>query len=1755
MNDLTLPADFNRLQETTADAPANVTLAAPATDDVAAARTKRILSSLRVRDQDGVALPLVIAVKSLSRPGRGLVVSGTARTAVSPARDANLTATFDEAGRLDTLVVAPEADDDDAQVKLGPLSGLRVRIEWLCYRPSPDRPQLTSQIQGRITVKGQGVPVRIVTAPDGLWVIDAMRSVELARRLFDDTADDRGLSGFTAEELLALGAPTGGASDDLVESQLREFLALTGRSAGLTVDRLQVGFLPGDGEIEHLRCELGFASKLDPWVIIKDKVEVEGVEIDLRLKHPDDPRRRHLEGSLAGQIKVGGDARIGFRLAREGERWLLSPRDPAVKLDLRALLDWIGATSLAEGVPSWAGADSAMQLEGMALGVAENESGLARVSLLRGTVAWTRQIAFPGLEDRAQITKLWAGLEVSFPFDAQRREAVFSLGGQGSVRVASSRVLDCELSGWIRGGAGESRWSIQAAVKGSLSLTDALDSLVGVALGDRSTSLFGDFDLSVADPTLTVASKGTFGLDTDVLIQKKSGAASNSFNIGVGKLEFQPAHIAVWRNADGARYSLRAGLSIEFDVGPKVEECALWVSHETASGKGVTDVSLSVTVAFPRAAPNPPITLVLLGRYESNKGVSFRGSVSAVPLNPVIDEMLRPLGQRLPDPSKGFPELTASDLRLTLDTGTGEYSASGKASASPFTIDTVTICDARFEFKVASTAKKLDANGPKPSGTGVSLFGGAKVLRKGRAKVSPLTAASYQSSDYAPGDFIEVALRIEFDGSSSDYTATINGLLLSDFVSAFETGVAAPSPADDFKIAALGFRYRSQKPPSPAQGEAPVPATAMSFFMDWKRDGADLGRFDLSLAKRDESDRPHALIVARPKLSWLSNAEIGWASESFREVPLGLATVPPLSQPLTASAYSFRRGLFLKGTLNTRGTFVERRLGLVDPIRVEIDDCLVVDLGAKGRLFFDVTGKTDANRPDAKSPAALPPGDAGAGGPSDPAKALPAPADEEGSKTVRFDMTLSPALILNKLAPANDGASSGNVWREHLGKCLVLSNLGVTLHSKPKPAVTAFADVGVNVGPWVSVAVKSAAVKLTPASLSAEGLKSLSAEFDVQGAAISINAQPWFRGSVAVLRDREDTVGLTVVGLGEVQLLKKVRIGALAFLRWVRADGGHSLDAGFGFVFATGFAVPLPPSPLVLTGLAGGFGYGAVPKLPSRAEDVADNALLKLMRGGEPDFTAKGMLDRLDGFKRSVEVQPGAWCVMFGLTLTLARVVECALLAVVESRREGMEVSLLGIADIPLGTRPGSGGTAFGHIQLAILARWSQAAGAVTVLGAITGESWIFDEKCRLQGGFALCVWYGGPHAGDFLVSLGGYSPFAPRRPHYPALDRVGLRWRVNDALSIYGEAYLTLDRYSLQLGAAAGMSYRTSKVKLEAHFSFDAIVEWAPLYYEAQLRISVHVEIKVAITLRLGLDVDVHLWGPPFGAELHIEVDLWPFNPSFDVAIGSNYEEAQFERNNVSFNRVVELAAGAKDASTLKFTSGDSPAVLVADGAKVTSSSRSHRFAAERPCAADSATVSLETAIPATEVSYEGAGGARFTAGDRGLQVRPKRWQQVRSSLVLSVFELIARKGAEAARRAAPTPWTLAPVMSQPLESLWALPQNRERPWDVVRGELITAVVLSPPADNSGARFDGVTLTKETRQHERYVRIGDTTIPTPTTAPRAAVDEAIAKDHAGLGRALAELGFAAGRRARSGFRALEATPMKVNGLDWRGGW
>ena len=53
----------------------------------------------------------------------------------------------------------------------------------------------------------------------------------------------------------------------------------------------------------------------------------------------------------------------------------------------------------------------------------------------------------------------------------------------------------------------------------------------------------------------------------------------------------------------------------------------------------------------------------------------------------------------------------------------------------------------------------------------------------------------------------------------------------------------------------------------------------------------------------------------------------------------------------------------------------------------------------------------------------------------------------------------------------------------------------------------------------------------------------------------------------------------------------------------------------------------------------------------------------------------------------------------------------------------------------------------------------------------------------RLTGGFAFALWWKGPLAGQFVLTMGGYHPDF-HRDGYPDVPRLGLVWRISDAWS-----------------------------------------------------------------------------------------------------------------------------------------------------------------------------------------------------------------------------------------------------------------------------------------------------------------------------------------------------------------------------------
>src|SRR5205807_166790 len=125
---------------------------------------------------------------------------------------------------------------------------------------------------------------------------------------------------------------------------------------------------------------------------------------------------------------------------------------------------------------------------------------------------------------------------------------------------------------------------------------------------------------------------------------------------------------------------------------------------------------------------------------------------------------------------------------------------------------------------------------------------------------------------------------------------------------------------------------------------------------------------------------------------------------------------------------------------------------------------------------------------------------------------------------------------------------------------------------------------------------------------------------------------------------------------------------------------------------------------------------------------------------------------------------------------------------------------------------------AYLNVELAFRVSVKPAAGEFAAEALLTENSFVFHPDCRLSGGFAFYAWFGNnPHAGDFVLTVGGYHPRFNVPAHYPQVPRLGINWPM-DKLSIKGEAYFAITPSCIMAGGGLEASYKDGS--LEASFS-----------------------------------------------------------------------------------------------------------------------------------------------------------------------------------------------------------------------------------------------------------------------------------------------------------------------------------------------
>lgn len=164
----------------------------------------------------------------------------------------------------------------------------------------------------------------------------------------------------------------------------------------------------------------------------------------------------------------------------------------------------------------------------------------------------------------------------------------------------------------------------------------------------------------------------------------------------------------------------------------------------------------------------------------------------------------------------------------------------------------------------------------------------------------------------------------------------------------------------------------------------------------------------------------------------------------------------------------------------------------------------------------------------------------------------------------------------------------------------------------------------------------------------------------------------------------------------------------------------------------------------------------------------------------------------------------------------------------------------------------------------------------------------MIHPDCKLTGGAAVYVWFpGSDHAGDFVATVGGYHPAYRPPSHYPQqVPRLGLDWSVSSDVRIKGELYAAVTPKVGMVGGRLSVDFASGGLHAWLDAGFDAIVRWAPLYFDLRMWISIGASYTARVlwwdvTIRAEVGAYLNVWGPATGGTVRVEVG--PFSKSID--------------------------------------------------------------------------------------------------------------------------------------------------------------------------------------------------------------------------------------------------------------------------------
>jgi hypothetical protein len=334
----------------------------------------------------------------------------------------------------------------------------------------------------------------------------------------------------------------------------------------------------------------------------------------------------------------------------------------------------------------------------------------------------------------------------------------------------------------------------------------------------------------------------------------------------------------------------------------------------------------------------------------------------------------------------------------------------------------------------------------------------------------------------------------------------------------------------------------------------------------------------------------------------------------------------------------------------------------------------------------------------------------------------------------------------------------------------------------------------------------------------------------------------------------------------------------------LKAIGGYTpaSDAGPAsfFIYAS-LNVPLGGPPfLFVTGFAAGFGINRSLVLPT-LDNLGTYLLLPDNAPAQSDSaqdTVKTVIPQLQSIFQN---EPGQYWVAAGISFTSFEMIDAFALVTVAFGVD-MQIAVLGSCAM---TFPKGSPYPVAFIQVNLLASFTPSSGLLAVIGELTPSSFVYGGLVHISGGFAFYIWVSGPHAGEFVVSVGGYHPAFARPAHYPAVPRLAMQFALGP-MSVTGQAYFALTPAMMMAGLSLQAVWNSAGIRVWLTAGVDFLMAWAPFHYEASVYISLGCSIDLGLfTLELDVGAELMIYGPPFGGHADVDVDVASFTISFGAA------------------------------------------------------------------------------------------------------------------------------------------------------------------------------------------------------------------------------------------------------------------------------